>query len=202
LPDELRSKSVVFLSLEPGIGLACYIDGKILQGRNNMFGEIGHVSLDENGPACYCGNKGCFELYCEKSHVLEKLEDLLKEESSCSILRSLVDQNGGQVTLNTAFQAFRMGSVRVQEILLEAANYLGRAMLIIRNILDPNCIILSGDLVTLDPYVLQTALSLMRERVPTRARNEPIIRMAKLPPNELETSVCLYTFEKILDQII
>ena len=44
LPEELRNKSVVFLSLEPGIGLAYYLGGKILQGKNNMFGEIGHVS--------------------------------------------------------------------------------------------------------------------------------------------------------------
>jgi len=95
-----------------------------------------------------------------------------------------------------------MGSVRVQEILLETANYLGRALLIIRNMLDPNCIILFGDLVTIDPYVLQTALMLMRERVPTRARNEPNIQIAKLPLSEFETSVCLYTFENMLDQIL
>jgi N-acetylglucosamine repressor len=202
LPVELRNKSVVFLSLEPGIGLAYYIDGKIIQGRNNMFGEIGHVSLDENGPTCYCGNKGCFELYCEKTQILKRMENLLITESSCLIFRSLVDQNGGQVTLNIAFQAFRKGSTQVQKILMEAANYLGRAILIIRNILDPNCIILSGDLVTLDPCVLQTALSLMRERVPTRGRNEPNIRIAKLPPNEFEAGVCLYTFEKILDQLL
>ncbi|HBT63764.1 MAG TPA: hypothetical protein DEB10_03760 [Ruminococcaceae bacterium] len=202
LPDDLRNKSVVFLSLEPGIGLAYYIDGKIVQGRNNMFGEIGHVSLDENGPTCYCGNKGCFELYCEKLHILERLNNLLSEERSCSIFRTVVEQNGGQVTLDAAYQAFRMGSVRVQEILLETANYLGRALLIIRNMLDPNCIILFGDLVTIDQYVLQTALMLMRERVPTRARNEPNIQIAKLPLSEFETSVCLYTFENMLDQIL
>lgn len=85
---------------------------------------------------------------------------------------------------------------------METANYLGRAMLMIRNILDPDCIILSGDLVTLDSYVLQAALMLMRERAPTRARNEPSIQTAKLQPNSFETSVCLYTFEKMLDQII
>lgn len=202
LPEELRNKSVVFLSLEPGIGLAYYLGGKILQGKNNMFGEIGHVSLDENGPECYCGNRGCFELYCEKVHIIEKLKGLLSEKGGCSIFRSLVLQNGGKITLETAFQAFKMGSVQVQQILLETANYLGRALLIIRNLLDPDCIILSGDLVTLDSYVLQSALTLMRERAPTRARNEPVIQTAKLPPDKFETSVCLYTFENMLDQII
>lgn len=202
LPEELRSRSVVFLSLEPGVGLAYYIDGKILQGKNNMFGEIGHVSLNENGPECYCGNRGCFEFYCEKAHIIERLKRLLAETSGCSIFRALVDENHGEVSLDMAFQAFRMGSIQVQEILLDVATYLGRAMLMIRNILDPDCIILSGDLVTVDPYVLQTALAFMRERVPIRTRNEPSIRTAKLPPNKFETSVCLYTFENMLDQII
>ena len=202
LPEELQRKSVAYLSLEPGVGLAYYMNGKGVQGKNNMFGEIGHVSLEEHGPVCYCGNRGCFELYCEKSHIIERLSLLLAEDNCCSIFRSLVSQNNGQVTLELAFQAFRMGSIQIQEILLETANYLGRAMLMIRNILDPDCIILSGDLVTLDSYVLQAALMLMRERAPTRARNEPSIQTAKLQPNSFETSVCLYTFEKILDQII
>jgi N-acetylglucosamine repressor len=49
------------LFIDKGIGSRFIIDSKLFRGAGNTAGEFGHLSLDSHGPACYCGNRGCFE---------------------------------------------------------------------------------------------------------------------------------------------
>lgn len=200
VPSENRS--VVYLTMERGVGLSFFKDGKALQGKNNTFGEIGHISLDPNGPPCYCGNRGCFERYCENSALLLRFEKLIGP-GGCPILTELAAAAGGTLTYDTVFQAYRRGSILVQDILTETAQYLGCALTTIRNILDPDCIILSGRLVSTDSYVLQTALRVMREQTSgIGSVEEPEIRLARLKPGESEASACFYAIQKMLKILI
>ena len=63
--------SVVLYNIGEGIGAAAYFDGALHRGYQNSAVEIGHVTLDEKGPSCECGNHGCLELYAS-TRVWEK----------------------------------------------------------------------------------------------------------------------------------
>ena len=70
-----------------------------------------------------------------------------------------------------------MGSIQIQEILLETANYLGRAMLMIRNILDPDCIVLCGGLTKNGPLFFDGVAHSMQMRQMRQAGRHVTLRL-------------------------
>ncbi len=53
-----------YMTLSTGIGGGIVIDGKIYRGADSYAGEIGHMNILPDGPACLCGSNGCFERMC------------------------------------------------------------------------------------------------------------------------------------------
>ena len=54
---------MVYLKVSSGVGAGLIIDGRLFRGGGGTAGEIGHLTLDESGPVCRCGNRGCLEAY-------------------------------------------------------------------------------------------------------------------------------------------
>ncbi|MDO8527210.1 MAG: ROK family protein [Deltaproteobacteria bacterium] len=61
--------SFIMLTLGTGIGGGVFLNGKIWQGEEGFAGEVGHMVIDRNGPACICGQKGCWEVYAASQSV-------------------------------------------------------------------------------------------------------------------------------------
>ncbi|MDQ3250559.1 MAG: ROK family protein, partial [Chloroflexota bacterium] len=57
------AQSMVYLVVGTGVGGAIIIDGHLYRGVRNFAGEIGHTTIDRNGPICSCGSRGCVETY-------------------------------------------------------------------------------------------------------------------------------------------
>lgn len=53
----------IFLLVDDGIGAGFILNGQLYQGKSQQISEVGHISLDINGPQCSCGNCGCAEMY-------------------------------------------------------------------------------------------------------------------------------------------
>lgn len=70
---------IAFVGIDDGVGASLLIGGKILRGANSAVTEIGHISVDLNGPLCKCGNRGCIENYISEKKLLEKVISHLNE---------------------------------------------------------------------------------------------------------------------------
>jgi glucokinase len=57
------SRDMVLIVVGTGIGAAMIFDGKLYRGRNNAAGEVGHITVNLDGPICTCGSNGCVETY-------------------------------------------------------------------------------------------------------------------------------------------
>jgi predicted NBD/HSP70 family sugar kinase len=68
-PEHVRH--LVAVTVSEGIGVGLLLNGQLVHGGDAMAGEFGHVSVDENGPPCPCGNRGCWERYASNSAALE-----------------------------------------------------------------------------------------------------------------------------------
>jgi glucokinase len=74
---------LLYMTISTGIGGGIVLDGKLLRGPDSWAGEIGHLNVEPNGPACLCGSNGCLERMCcglwlERDHgrpARELLED-------------------------------------------------------------------------------------------------------------------------------
>lgn len=191
---------VVYLSLDAGVGLACFEDGQLLTGRNLLYGEVGHISLNEQGPTCYCGNRGCFEYYCGTSGILARLE-ILAKQGICPILTAAYRAAGNQMTLELAMRAYHEGSSAVRGQLDEVSAYLGRALVSICNLLDPDQVVLAGRLGR-ENYILQNALALVRSRMLARTFNPPVFSLAYLSADTYEMGVCHYVLGRMLEVLL
>lgn len=69
-------KNALCLTLGTGVGGGLIINGALYRGRDNAAGEIGHLSLNENGPLCGCGARGCLEAYVGNTKIIKTAHKL------------------------------------------------------------------------------------------------------------------------------
>ena len=67
------SSTAVYIKLSYGVGAGLILDGEVFRGAAGTAGEIGHLTIDENGPVCRCGNRGCLETYIGSRGLLDAL---------------------------------------------------------------------------------------------------------------------------------
>jgi glucokinase len=84
--------NLVYLTMSTGLGAGFVVDGKVVQGTNDLAGEIGHHVLDIHGPPCPCGLRGCLELYCGGMNVANRLREQIVTQT---IKTAILDQAGG-----------------------------------------------------------------------------------------------------------
>ena len=182
----------IYLSLEPGVGMTCYEQGRAVSGRNLFYGEVGHISMHEDGPLCYCGNRGCLEYYCGVPGILSRLSQVA---DSCPILSDLCRDG---LSLELLPKAAHQGSVPARRLLEQVATELGRALVTLTNLLDPDQILIAGRLWQF-PEIREPALSLVSLRALARRRQLPQIQAASLDPDKAEIGVCHFVFSRWLE---
>jgi len=70
---------LVYISAGVGIGVGLILNGVLYPGNNGFAGEMGHMTIEVNGPKCRCGNQGCWELYASEKALLKKAHKLSPE---------------------------------------------------------------------------------------------------------------------------
>ena len=79
-------KNMIYLTMSTGIGGGIITNGRLLQGSSYFAGEVGHISLDINGPVCECGMKGCYEAFCGGRAVAKRMRSELADKPGHKII--------------------------------------------------------------------------------------------------------------------
>jgi predicted NBD/HSP70 family sugar kinase len=130
--DQVASRNLVVVTVSEGIGTGILVNGRLARGLSGMAGEFGHVPLDPNGPECSCGSRGCWEVFGSNRAALRYYFESSKHQRGMSFqdLLSLAEQ----------------GDERAAGALETMARHLGRGMRMIVAGLDPEQILVIGDL--------------------------------------------------------
>jgi predicted NBD/HSP70 family sugar kinase len=88
------TRNIAYLGLGTGVGAGIIIQGKVLSGNAGFAGEIGHMSVNFNGPKCSCGQKGCLEVYVSvlsllRDTGLESIDQIVSEVTKINVASSL-----------------------------------------------------------------------------------------------------------------
>jgi predicted NBD/HSP70 family sugar kinase len=67
-----RVHNIVAVTVSEGLGVGLLLNGQLVHGAASMAGEFGHVTIDENGPPCRCGRRGCWERYASNSAAVNR----------------------------------------------------------------------------------------------------------------------------------
>ncbi len=133
-------KNVAFIKVGSGIGAGLILNNQIYGGTTGAAGEIGHLTIDENGPLCNCGNHGCLEAFAG-GHAIAKQGQMLVEAGKKTILSELPLE---KITAHEVIEAARRGDLYAQEILKRAGTFIGIAIAGLVNLFNPSIVILGG----------------------------------------------------------
>lgn len=138
-------KNMVFLTFGTGMGAGLILDGRLYAGTNDMAGEAGHMRLAPDGPEGY-GKRGSFEGFCSGGGIRQLAQMELGKDLSCKQLCELADA----------------GDADARRVLEKSADYLGRALAVLIDILNPERIVIGSIYARAERHFKDGALSAIR----------------------------------------
>ena len=162
-----------------------------------MAGEVGHTTMDVNGPRCGCGNFGCLELYTSRPAMVGAAVGAL-QSGETSLISDLAQGQWERIDVHMIAEAARQGDALAIGLVEQLIRYLGAAVVNLINLFDPECVFLgrgvanaTGDLI-LEPIraiVAERAFSVASQHVQiqmaTFGNDEPVLGAACLVLHQL-----------------
>ena len=159
------------MTVSTGIGSGIIIGGSLYSGVSGSAGEIGHMTIDINGPRCNCGNIGCFEMLASGTAMAKEAVQRIKQGEK-SVLTKITGSKIENITAEKVSTAAQDGDSLASEVILKTATYLGIGLTNLVNIFNPEMIIIGGGMAKMGDLLLDPARRIVRERafqLPTRA---------------------------------
>ena len=177
-----HSDNIIFLDLDNGIGAVHFYKGSLSRG---VLGEIGHTTVDLNGPECFCGNRGCLEALCS----VDRIKKLYNEKKS---LKS-------EISYNDIKKAYESGDGDAKKIICEISSYLGIGIANIINLFNPDRIFVNGgELLEIEDIYIK-AVEEAKSRANTELFNHVTIEKAETSDNQEIEGIAINLCEKIFD---
>jgi N-acetylglucosamine repressor len=143
-----------------GIGAGIVLNGRIFHGETFGAGEIGHVTVVENGQPCRCGNLGCLETVASDRAIVAQAKAMASSDPDSLLHRFAASPEA--ITLETICQAFDAGDEAVRHMILEVGRYLGIATANLVAVLSARRIVIAGNVACFGPFLLD---AIQREMV-------------------------------------
>ncbi|MGB8252536.1 MAG: ROK family protein, partial [Anaerolineaceae bacterium] len=151
-------------ALGTGVGGGLVINGKLHLGIGGTGGELGHQTMDLNGPRCGCGNHGCLEVYASGPAITALGIKAVLQGRSTNIGK-LVNYDLNKITPEVISDAARQGDAVAKEIFEQAGIYLGVAIANILVSIGPSKVVLAGGVAAAGDLLLEPIRQTIRERV-------------------------------------
>jgi predicted NBD/HSP70 family sugar kinase/biotin operon repressor len=121
---------LAYIKLSSGIGCGLVLRGHAYRGASGIAGEIGHTCIDEGGPYCYCGNRGCLETLVGGSAIVGMLRRTYGED----------------LTLGHVLEMAGAGEAACRRAIQDAGRHVGVAVANLCNLLNPQRVVVGGQL--------------------------------------------------------
>ncbi|MDR0395627.1 MAG: ROK family protein [Tannerella sp.] len=155
-------KDFIEITLGTGVGSGIVIGGTLVYGHDGFAGELGHVTIRENGRICGCGRHGCLEAYASATGVARTAREILINRTEKSLLRSLKPED---ITSKDVYDAAVKGDKLAQEIFEYTGNILGEALSNFVAFSSPEAIILFGGLTKAGDLILNPVKRSMEDHM-------------------------------------
>ena len=121
------TQNMIFLTFGTGMGAGLILNGQLYAGTNDLAGEVGHMRMAEDGPVGF-GKAGSFEGFCSGGGIAQ-------------LAKSRMSEN---ITAREVFEAANSGDPLAEEIVRISAEYLGKGLAVLIDILNPECIVIGS----------------------------------------------------------
>ncbi|MFL6025131.1 MAG: ROK family protein [Marmoricola sp.] len=150
--------NVVFVKVSSGVGAGLILDNQLFRGTAGTSGEIGHLTLNDQGPLCRCGSRGCLEAYAATGTALAMMADQMPGAGVDEIV-----------------EAAKQGNVAALRVFEDAGLHLGWGLATVTNLLDPGVILVGGDMSHAGELLLESARLGLRRHVLAGTSTTPVL---------------------------
>lgn len=152
-----------------GVGGGLVVNGRIMTGATGFAGEIGHVTLEPDGPVCNCGNYGCWETLASQSAVFHRVEQAIDRGTPSSLAR-YKHNNYEDLTISAIVRAADEGDPVARQALCETGRYFGIGISNLVNTLNPEIVVIGGSLSAASTYLIPVIEQTLAKRALRWAR--------------------------------
>ncbi|PAD06552.1 transcriptional repressor XylR [Bacillus velezensis] len=176
--------NMIYASIGTGIGIGVIINNDLYRGVGGFSGEMGHMTIDFNGPKCSCGNRGCWELYASEKALLTSLQTKEKKVSTQDII-----------------DLAHLNDIETLHALQNFGFYLGIGLTNILNTFNPQAIILRNSIIESHPMVLHSIKSEVSSRVYSHLDNSYELLPSILGKNAPALGMSSIVIDHFLDMV-
>lgn len=170
----------IYVDVGMGIGAAIFIDGKLYRGPGGSAGEFGHMTVDEHGPLCCCGNNGCLETLASCGAIIQSVRSAI-EKGVDSKVRELAQGDLNRISIEMIGQAAMENDSLSFRVLHEAVSHIAVALADVVNLLNPHVLIFGGALFRSAPELLLEPLKrTIKQRALEKSANEVQLKISRL----------------------
>ncbi|WP_373890005.1 ROK family protein [Neobacillus cucumis] len=177
-------QNLVFVSVGTGIGTGIIINKELYRGDIGFAGEMGHLTIDLNGPKCRCGNRGCWELYASEKALLNSQLSQLPKRSKQEII-NLANQNDPEIL--SALQNF--------------GYYLGIGLVNVLNTFNPQAVVVRNDIIEALPIVLNSLRNSISSRIIDQLGSSYELLLSSLGKNATAMGASSLVIEHFLENV-
>jgi len=156
-------RNFIYITISTGIGGGIVVDGKLYTGAIGTAGEVGHMIIDDDGPICKCGNRGCWETLASGTALAGEAKHRIKEGVRTSILE-YADGDIEKLTAQVIQRAAEQGDSLAEELVARTGYYVGVGLANLINIFNPELIVIGGGLSNIGGMLLEPAFRTAGER--------------------------------------
>ena len=152
---------MLYYTLSTGVGGGIIVDGKLYEGQTGFAGELGHITVNPNGPICNCGNRGCLETYASGPAIAQAGSRAVEMGKNTCLSRE------GTISTEDVFGAALSGDQVCKEIVQNAGKYLAIGITGAMHMFEPERIVIGGGVSAgfgqmrphIDRYISQHAMA-------------------------------------------
>ena len=158
------NRNLVLINMVQGIGSGIVLNGRIFYGEGFGAGEIGHVSVVDDGELCRCGNHGCLETVASVRAMLQQANTVANNRPD-SLLAQIRPSGTDTITWEIFQQAYQQGDPDARAIVIQAGEFLGLAVANLVGILNVERIVIAGDISQMEDLFITAVQDRMRQSV-------------------------------------
>lgn len=175
------TENMIFLTFGTGMGAGLILNGKLYSGTNDLGGEVGHMRLADQGPIGF-GKAGSFEGFCSGGGIAKLAKSTVSNMLNKGLFVGFCPSKESieQITAKSVFEAALQGDEIAFEIVETSASYLGKALAILIDVLNPECIVI-GSIYARNEKLLKPLV----DKVLEREAISNALRVCRILPAEL-----------------
>jgi predicted NBD/HSP70 family sugar kinase len=195
-----RVDDLIYVAVGAGTGAALFLHGELYTGAGGFAGEFGHITVEENGPLCSCGNRGCVEALVSASALIRQARASVTQGLAVQLWQ-LCQGDPARISVELIVQAAAASDRFCLNLLRQAGAYLGIGVAGLVNLFNPQRIIIGGGLaLAAGSYLLPAVEEVVRHRALAQPAAQVSILLSRLDETDWARGAALLLTRRALEQ--